>query len=65
MVTRKSISAFASEVSKTPMSNRRNGLSNRKAAVGTLALTAGFFLGLASGVALWLLDKKTGASRPA
>jgi len=49
---------FMSEVGNSPVTNRRQGLSDRKRAMWRRGLAVGFLLGVGSSVALWVYDRR-------
>ncbi len=49
---------FLSDVSNTPMTNRRQGYRDRKASMWRRGIALGFLLGIASSVALWVYDRR-------
>ena len=51
------LARFMSEVGNTPVTNRRQGLSNRKTSMWRLGLVVGFLLGIATSVGLWIYDR--------
>jgi hypothetical protein len=46
-----------SEVGNTPVTNRRQGLSDRRMSWWRRGVALGFLLGLATSVGLWLYDR--------
>jgi len=61
---------FLSAIAGTPVSNRKSGLTNRTTSLRNRALALGFLIGVASSLALWILDKwssgaKVGEPKPA
>ena len=48
---------FVSEIGNTPVTNRRQGFSDRKTSMWRRGVAVGFLLGVASSVALWVYDR--------
>ncbi len=48
---------FLSEIGNTPVTNRRQGMSERKSSVWRRGLALGFLIGVATSVGLWVYDR--------
>jgi hypothetical protein len=48
---------FFSEVTNTPVTNRRQGFSDRKTSWRRRGLALSFVLGLATSIGLWMYDR--------